>query len=78
MVDKVDDNHNEVLRGAAEKNSQDKKYDLRVKSGSELQIDDADITALLFTQRVLLKNILDELKTLNCHMSIINGEEIED
>lgn len=84
MVDKVNDNHNEVLRGAAEVDSTDSKYNLRVsvensqgkpalisKSDAQLLLDNADFRLMISYQ----SKILEQLEKLNRHMEIITEEE---
>ena len=59
MVDKVDDNHNEVLRGAAEENVDDYKYDLRSKITNEVELKNA-----IKNQEQLVVNLRSMAETL--------------
>lgn len=85
MVDKVDDNHNEVLRGAAETDSNDSKYNLRVniqnKEADPALVSNSDAQQALNNANFRLmisyqSKILEQLEKLNTYMQIITDEEI--
>lgn len=79
MVDKVDDNHNEVLRGAAELDSAGKKYNLKVKQSGPIDLSPLD-RALLKESIVNKSELSNQLEAFKRDMleAVFSGKPIID